>query len=131
MSRGKASVICRASQVGVGFWVTVEMGEPSSMVTKNDHGIQQLKRRGRDHEHVDRGDGCHMIPQEAAPSRGGSLRALKEVPADSRVAQLDAELEQFAVDARRAPERIANYCESLTCVPERFCCTEASVGLTY
>ena len=27
-------------------------------------------------------------------------------PADSSLAQLDAELEQFAVDARRAPERI-------------------------
>ena len=76
------------------------------MVTKNDHGIQQLKRRGRDHEHVDRGDGCHMVPQEAAPSRGGSLRAPREVPADSSLAHLDAELEQFAMDARRAPERI-------------------------
>ena len=30
----------------------------------------------------------------------------REVPADSSLAHLDAELEQFAVDARRAPERI-------------------------
>jgi hypothetical protein len=57
-------------------------------------------------KHVDRGDGCHLVPQEAAPSRGGSLRAPREVPADSSLADVDAELEQFAVDARRAPERI-------------------------
>jgi hypothetical protein len=36
----------------------------------------------------------------------GSLRAPGEVPADSSLADVDAELEQFAVDARRAPERI-------------------------
>ena len=82
-------------------WIT-----PSSVVTKNDHGIQQLKRHGRDREHVNRGDDRHMVPQEAAPSRGGSLRAPREVPADSSLADVDAELEQFAVDARRASERI-------------------------
>jgi hypothetical protein len=76
------------------------------MVTKGDHGIQQLKRRGRDHEYVDCGDGCHMVPQEATPSRGGSVTAPREVPADSSLAHLYAELEQFAVDARRTPERI-------------------------
>jgi hypothetical protein len=37
--------------------------------------IQQLKRRGRDHEHVDRGGGCHMVLHEAAPSRRGSVTA--------------------------------------------------------
>jgi hypothetical protein len=94
-------MICRASQAWVGFWVTSKMDNPSSVVTKNDHCIQQLKRHGRDHEHVNRGDDCHMVPQEAAPSQGGSLRAPREVPADSSLADLDAELEQFAVDARR------------------------------
>ena len=82
------------------------MDNPSSVVTKNNHCIQQLKRHARGHEHVNRGDDRHMVPQEAAPSRGGSLRAPREIPADSSLAHLDAELEQFAVDARRAPERI-------------------------
>jgi hypothetical protein len=59
----------------------LEMDDPSSMVIKDNHGIKQLKRRGRDHEHVDRRDGCHMVPQEAAPSRGGSVTAPREVPA--------------------------------------------------
>src|SRR5215470_14592961 len=84
----------------------LEMDDSSSMVIKDDHGIQQLKRRGHYHEHVDRRDGCHVVPQEAAPSRGGSVTAPRKVSADSSLAHLDAELEQFAVDARRTPERI-------------------------
>jgi hypothetical protein len=84
----------------------VKMDDPSSTVINNDRGIQQLKRRGRDHEHVDRGDSGHLVPREAAPSRGGSVGVPREVPSDSSLAHLDAELEQFAVDARRAPERI-------------------------
>ena len=32
----------------------LEMDDSSSMEIKDDHGIEQLKRRGRDHEHVDR-----------------------------------------------------------------------------
>jgi hypothetical protein len=47
-----------------------------------------------------------LVPQEAAPSRGGSLGTPREVPADSSLAHVDAEFEQFAVDARHAPERI-------------------------
>jgi hypothetical protein len=99
-------VICRASHTWVGFWVTIEMDDPSAMVTKDDDGIQQLERRGRDHGHVGRGDGRHMLPQEAAPSRGGSVTTPSKMPADSSLAHFDAELEQFAMDARRAPERI-------------------------
>jgi hypothetical protein len=99
-------VICRASQTCDRVLGDLEMDDSSSMVIKDDHGIQQLKRRGRDHKHVDRSDVCHVVPQETAPSRGGSLTAPREVPADSSLAHLDAELEQFAVEARRAPERI-------------------------
>src|SRR6516225_6222900 len=51
----------------------LEMDNPSSVVTKNDHGIQQLKRHGRDHEHVNRGDGCHMVPQELRQVVEGAL----------------------------------------------------------
>jgi len=36
--------------------------------------------------------------------RGEGVTAPREVPADSSLAHLDAELEKFAVDARRAPE---------------------------
>jgi hypothetical protein len=47
-----------------------------------------------------------MVPQEGAPGRGGSVAAPRKMPPDGGLAHLDAELEQFAVDARRASERI-------------------------
>jgi|SRR5262252_7174240 len=53
----------------------LEMDDSTSMMIKYNHGIGHPKRRGRDDEHVDRDDGCHMVPQKAAGSRGGSLRA--------------------------------------------------------
>ena len=39
----------------------LEMADASSMVIKDDHGVEQPKRCGPDHEHVNRGDGCHMV----------------------------------------------------------------------
>jgi hypothetical protein len=53
----------------------LEMDDPSSMVTKDDHGIQQLKCRGGYHEHVDRGDGCHSKSgRERYGAEGGAGR---------------------------------------------------------
>ena len=57
----------------------LEMHDSPSMVIKYNHGIKQPKRRGRDDEHVDRDDDCHMVPQKVAPSRGGSLRAPRQL----------------------------------------------------
>jgi hypothetical protein len=37
-------------------------------VIKDDHSIKEPKCRGRNHEHVHRGDVSHVISQEGAPS---------------------------------------------------------------
>jgi hypothetical protein len=84
----------------------LEMDDSPSMVIKYNHGIEHPKRRGRDDEHVDRDDDCHMVPQKAAPSRGGSLRAPRQIPSNGGLTDLDAELEEFAVDTRWAPKRV-------------------------
>ena len=76
------------------------------MVIKYNHGIEHPKRRGRDDEHIDRDDDRHMVPQKAAPSRGGSFRAPRQIPSNRGLTDLDAEFEEFAVDARCAPERV-------------------------
>jgi hypothetical protein len=79
----------------------LEMDDSHSMVIKYNHGIEHSKRRGRDDEHVDRD-----VPQKAAPSRGGSFRAPRQIPCNGGLTNLDAELEQFAVEARCAPDRV-------------------------
>jgi len=45
-------------------------------------------------------------PQKAAPSRRGSLRALRQIPSNGGLTDLGAEFEEFAVDMRRAPKRV-------------------------
>jgi hypothetical protein len=58
--------------------------------------------------------GCRMtsfcalqVAQKAAPSRGGRARASQQVPPDCGLADIDAELEQFVVDARCAQNGLA------------------------
>jgi hypothetical protein len=82
------------------------MDDAPSMVIKYNHSIEHPKRRGRDREHVDRGNVRYMVPQKAAPSRGGSLRAPGQIPPNGGLTNLDTELQEFAVDARCAPERV-------------------------
>src|SRR6516162_4303491 len=86
----------------------IEVNDPSAVVAEDDHGVEQPKRRGRNNEHVDSHSVAHMVAQEAAPGRGGDLWSPRHVSADGRLADHDAELEQFAVDAGRTPERIGD-----------------------
>src|SRR5258708_23410423 len=58
------------------------------------------------HKHVDRRNVGQMIVQEATPGRGGEFGPPRHVSPDRGLADLDAELEQFAADARRTPERV-------------------------
>ena len=75
-------------------------------MVKHDQSIQDPKRRGRDNEHVDRRGVSQVVVQKAAPSWGGGLGASRRIPPNRGLADSDAELEQFAMDARRAPQRV-------------------------
>jgi hypothetical protein len=66
--------------------------------------IQQPKRCGRHNEHIDRSNALGLIAQKAAPGLRRRTSSLHHVLGDRRLADLDAELEKFAVDPRRAPE---------------------------
>jgi hypothetical protein len=68
--------------------------------------MQQPKRGGCHDEHIDRGDASGLIAQEAAPSRRRPTSSSHHVLGDGGLADLEAELEQFAVDTRRSPERV-------------------------
>ena len=82
----------------------IEVNDPSAVVTDDDQAVEQPERRGRNDEHVDSNGVAHVVAQEAAPGRGGDLGSPRHVSADGRLADHDAELEQFAVD-RGAPQR--------------------------
>jgi hypothetical protein len=57
---------------------------------------------------IDGSDAECLIAQEAAPGRRWGVRSAQHVPGNGRLTDLDAELEQFTVDAGAAPERVGN-----------------------
>jgi len=86
----------------------IEVNDPSPVVAENDHGVEQLKCRGRNNEHVDGHRVSHVVAKKAAPGRGGDLGSPRHVSSDGGLADRDTELEQFAVDPGRTPEGIGD-----------------------
>jgi hypothetical protein len=67
---------------------------------------EQATRRGRHHEEVRSHHLSDVICQERAPCLRRGLPAVPHVFRDRGLRDLDAKLEQLAVDPRRAPERV-------------------------
>jgi len=74
-----------------------------AVMGQNDQHVEQPKRCGSHHEHVDGSDAFGVIAQEAAPGRGGRTSSPHHILRDGRLADQDAELEQFAVDPGCTP----------------------------
>ena len=77
-----------------------------AIVGQNDHHVEQPKRCGRRDEHIDGRDAFGVIPQEGAPGRGRRTSSSPHVFDDRSLTDLDAELEQLAMDPRCTPEWI-------------------------
>ena len=77
-----------------------------SIVRQNDHDVEQLKRGGRHNEHIDRSDAVGVIAQKAAPGWGRRTSPSDHILGDRSLADIDAQLEQLAMDPRCTPERI-------------------------
>jgi len=75
-------------------------------MSEDDQGIEKTKTRGCHNEHADRRNVGQVVVQKAAPGRGGDFGPPPQVSPNRGLADLDAELEQFAVDAGGAPERV-------------------------
>jgi hypothetical protein len=79
----------------------VSAGQPD-----DDQDIEQVKADCRNNEQVHGGDVRGVVTQEGAPSLRGRAASLDHVLRDAGLSDLEAELEQFAMDARRSPQRI-------------------------
>ena len=75
-------------------------------MSEDDQGIEKTKRRGCNNEHVDRRNVGQVVVQKATPGGGGDFGPPRQVSPDRGLADLDAELEQFAMDAGGAPQRV-------------------------
>ena len=73
-------------------------------MAEHDQGIEELKPCRYDKKHVDPGGVMQVIVQERAPCRGGDLGPPWQVSTDRGLADVEAELEQLAVDGGERPK---------------------------
>src|ERR1700682_4206286 len=95
------------------------MDDFSSLMAEDEQGVENPRPGRYDNEHVDGGGVVHVIVQERAPGRGGNLGPPWKISANRGLADLDAELEQLAVDTGRAPKRVcqAHLADQITDLP--------------
>src|SRR3974390_1482824 len=78
----------------------------SSIMAHNQKGKQALKRQGRNQAKVDRCDCVRMVAQECPRRLGWRSTMFDHVLGDGRLREIEAKLEELAVDARGAPQRV-------------------------
>src|SRR6202162_4134679 len=84
----------------------VNPDEVSAVESDNDEGIEQVETDSWNNEQVHGGNVRHVVTQEGSPSLAGRRPSFDHVFGDARLRDFKPELEQFAVDAWRAPKRI-------------------------
>jgi len=84
----------------------VDPDEISAVQSDDDEGIEQVEANGWNNEQIHGGNVRRVVTQEGAPSLAGGPPSFDQVLGDARLRDLKPELEQFAVNAWRAPKRI-------------------------
>ena len=82
------------------------MHDPPSVVSQNQEHVQNLEANRGHGEEVDGHHGLDVVLEECPPSLRGRLPTADHVLAHAGLADVDAEFEQFAMDARCSPEWI-------------------------
>src|ERR1700682_6554218 len=84
----------------------VDPDEVSAAESDDDEGIEQFEADGRDDKQVHGGNVWRVVTQEGPPSLAGRPPPFDHVLGNARLRDLKPELEQFAVNAWRAPKRV-------------------------
>src|SRR6266851_9235350 len=84
----------------------VDPDKVSARQPDDDEDIEQIEANGRNNEQIHGGDVRCVVTQEGAPSLGRWSTSLDHVLRDAGLSDLEAKLEQLAMDARRSPQRI-------------------------
>src|ERR1700686_54162 len=83
----------------------VDPDEVSAVEPDDDEGIEQVETDSWNNEQV-HGGNVRVVAQEGPPSLAGRRPSFDHVLGDAGLRDLKPELEQFAMDAWRAPKRI-------------------------
>ena len=80
----------------------------SAIVLDHDKDIQNLEKCRWDREEVDRDQLLRVICEECSPRLRRRLWMPDHVFADGRFRDLDAQLQELAMDARRSPSKVVS-----------------------
>lgn len=72
----------------------------------NDRRVEKRKLRGCNNERVDRRNVVELVAEIAKPGGAGRFGSPRQISPDRGLGDLDAEVEQFAMDAGRGPKRV-------------------------
>ena len=78
----------------------------ASAMAQNHKAVQQLERDRRHDKEIDRGDAVGVVVKERSPGWRWRTAMLHHVLRHGRLRDIDPELQDLAVDSRRAPQRI-------------------------
>src|SRR5262245_21698638 len=84
----------------------VDPDQLSPIQSNDDEGIEQVEANGWHDKQVHGRNLRRVVAQKRAPSLTWRSTALNHMPGNARLRDFKAELEQFAVDARRSPQRV-------------------------
>jgi hypothetical protein len=77
------------------------------IVPQHDEHMEQPETDGRDDEEIDGGDAGRMIAKKGLPVLGRRSATPRHIFGHRCLTNLDAELQQLAMDTRRTPQRIS------------------------
>src|SRR6202049_376358 len=80
----------------------------SSAVPHDQQSIEQAKRDRRHDEQIHRRDAVGMVMKKRLPALRRWPSSLHHILGHTRLADIDAELEQLSLDPRRSPQRIGD-----------------------
>src|SRR6202011_4614501 len=103
---GKCLRYLTCNPFGRGICCDVDPDEVSAVEPDDDEGIEQVETESWNNEQVHGGNVWRVVLQEGPPSLAGRPPPFDHVLGDARLRDLKPELEQFAVNAWRAPKRI-------------------------
>src|SRR5229473_432683 len=107
-SPGNTSRSCCTTHAGVGSRVTLTCRIHAPTVFDDEEAREQLEGQRGDGEEIADGDRLAVVGEEGRPAAGGIAAAwnASQIPGDAAFGDVEAELQEFAVDPGRPPLRI-------------------------
>ena len=94
---------CPGGSGGIGY---AEVYDSSAMLQQDHKNVEHPEGRSRHNEEVDGDEVRKVVLEERAPGLRGWLRATRDEPGNGALRDFEAEFEQLAVNAWRAPKWI-------------------------